>query len=68
MYRYAWLHIPTGTEGQREIECLDRLTFLTLLAQWNRIGKNWKYWEIGGQNEAGIHHEAASTNFWSPSL
>jgi len=45
-YSYNWLHIPTGTAGTSESDkkYCSREDFLDDLGNWNRLGRNWKYW------------------------
>jgi hypothetical protein len=45
-FRYRWLHIPTGTTGEREVEA-SALEFLTILDRWNgQDPGRWQYWRI----------------------
>lgn len=45
-FRYVWLHIPTGSHGEGEVELVDRLAFLESLNNWNKRGiGQWQYAE-----------------------
>jgi hypothetical protein len=48
-FKYQWFHIPTGETNTNIITKRSRLEFLELLNTWNRVGRDWKYWEIQQQ-------------------
>jgi len=46
MYRYNWLHHPTGKTGVSKGHFLARLDFLEALNDWNsQQPRAWHYWE-----------------------
>lgn len=45
VYRYHWMSLRTGQRGTKEVMCYTKEEFHESLARWNRINRNWKYWE-----------------------
>jgi len=48
-FKYKCLHIPTQKSISRKVKCVNRLEFLELLNDWNRLGFGlWQYSEDNG--------------------
>ena len=48
-FKYKCLHIPTQKLISRKVKCINRLEFLELLNDWNRLGFGlWQYSEESG--------------------
>ena len=47
MYRYHWLHIPSGRRGIKEEVFDTPQEFKNALIRWNNTQKTtWKYWAV----------------------
>jgi hypothetical protein len=45
-FEYNILHIPTGEKYVRKVLFPDRLSLLTAISYWNRLGAGvWQYWD-----------------------
>lgn len=38
VYRYRWVHFPSGRTETDAVECWSLQEFLDLIAGWNRVG------------------------------
>ena len=48
-FKYHSLHIPSGQQFEKEIECVNAADFLKQLNSWNLCGGvTWKYWFVNG--------------------
>lgn len=41
---YIRLHIPTSKSFEGTATFISERAFLVCLDNWNRVGKDWKYW------------------------
>jgi hypothetical protein len=45
LYKYEWLHIPTGIRGTRTVSFISLSDFIEKINRWNQMGAGtWQYW------------------------